>query len=106
MNSPPSGLRLSGTNLARVGDHNQRIVLHAIRVQGPLTRMDLARITGLTSPAIANITRRLLAGGLIERAGLRRGGRGPPASNLIIVPDACFGIGLNVDRDHITIVLV
>ena len=35
-----------------------------------------------------------------------RGGRGSPPTNLIINPEACFSIGLNVDRDHITIVLV
>ena len=106
MNSTPSRLRLSGTNLKRVADHNQRITLHAIRVHGPLTRMDLARITGLTPPAIANITRRLLADGLIQEAGRRRGGRGSPPANLIINPEACFSIGLNVDRDHVTVVLV
>jgi predicted NBD/HSP70 family sugar kinase len=106
MNANRSRLRLSGTNLKRVADHNQRITLHAIRVHGPLTRMDLARITGLTPPAIANITRRLLADGLIEEAGRRRGGRGSPPANLIINPEACYSIGLNVDRDHITIVLV
>ena len=106
MNANRSRLRLSGTNLKRVADHNQRITLHAIRVHGPLTRMDLARITGLTPPAIANITRRLLADGLIEEAGRRRGGRGSPPANLIINPEACHSIGLNVDRDHITIVLV
>lgn len=106
MNSNCSRLRLSGTNLKRVADHNQRITLHAIRVHGPLTRMDLARITGLTPPAVANISRRLLADGLIEEAGRRRGGRGSPPANLIINPEACYSIGLNVDRDHITIVLV
>lgn len=106
MNANRSRLRLSGTNLKRVADHNQRITLHAIRVHGPLTRMDLARITGLTPPAIANITRRLLADGLIEEAGRRRGGRGSPPANLIINPEACYSIGLNVDRDHISVVLV
>ena len=106
MSADRSRLRLSGTNLKRVADHNQRITLHAIRVHGPLTRMDLSRITGLTPPAIANITRRLLADGLIEEAGRRRGGRGSPPANLIINPEACYSIGLNVDRDHNTIVLV
>ena len=106
MNANRSRLRLSGTNLKRVADHNQRITLHAIRVHGPLTRMDLARITGLTPPAIANITRRLLADGLIEEAGRRRGGRGSPPANLIINQEACYSIGLNVDRDHISVVLV
>ncbi len=41
------GIRLSGTNLERAADHNQRITLHAIRVAGSLTRVDLANITGL-----------------------------------------------------------
>ena len=58
-------VRLSGTNLERAADHNQRVTLHAIRVNGELTRVELAAITGLTAPAIANITKRLLAEGLI-----------------------------------------
>lgn len=98
--------RLSGTNLERAADHNQRITLHAIRVCGMLTRVELAGITGLTAPAIANITKRLLQDGLIEEAGQRRGGRGQPPTKLVIRSDACYSVGVNIDRDHITIVLV
>lgn len=108
MNSGPSRSRprLSGTNLERAADHNQRVTLHAIRIWGSLTRVELAAITGLTAPAIANITRRLLQDGLIEEAGQRRGGRGQPPTKLVIRRDACYSIGVNIDRDHITIVLV
>ena len=102
----PARPRLSGTNLERAADHNQRVTLHAIRVHGSLTRVGLAGITGLTPPAIANITRRLLQDGLIEEAGQRRGGRGQPPTKLVIRRDACYSIGVNIDRDHITIVLV
>src|SRR5690348_8168923 len=105
----PGGLhgpQLSGTNLERAGDHNQRVTLQAIRVNGPITRNDLADITGLTPPAIANITRRLLKDNLIREAGQRRGGRGQPATKLVINPDGCFSVGINVDRDHITVVVV
>lgn len=98
--------RLSGTNLERAADHNQRVTLHAIRVLGPLTRVELAGITGLTGPAIANITKRLLQDGLIEEAGQRRGGRGQPPTKLVVRADACYSIGVNIDRDHITVVLV
>jgi len=101
-----SGLHLSGTNLERAGDHNQRVTLHAIRVNGPITRTDLADITGLTPPAIANITKRLLNDNLIMEAGRRQGGRGQPATKLKINPDSCFSIGFNVDRDHITLVVL
>ena len=99
-------MRLSGTNLERAGDHNQRVTLHAIRVNGPITRAELAAITGLTAPAIANITKRLLNDNLIQDAGRRRGGRGQPATKLVINPDSWFSIGLNVDRDHITMVVL
>lgn len=100
------GMRLSGTNLERAGDHNQRVTLHAIRVNGPITRAELAVITGLTAPAIANITKRLLTEKLIQEAGRRRGGRGQPATKLVINPEAWFSIGVNVDRDHITMVVL
>jgi len=99
-------MRLSGTNLERAGDHNQRVTLHAIRVNGPITRAELAAITGLTAPAIANITKRLLIDNLIQEAGRRRGGRGQPATKLVINPDSWFSIGINVDRDHITMVVL
>jgi predicted NBD/HSP70 family sugar kinase len=97
---------LSGTNLERAGDHNQRVTLHAIRVNGPITRSDLADITGLTPAAIANITKRLLHDELILEAGRRRGGRGQPATKLVINPDGCFSVGINIDRDHITMVVL
>jgi predicted NBD/HSP70 family sugar kinase len=102
----PTIMNLSGTNLARAGDHNQRVTLHAIRVNGPITRTDLADITGLTPPAIANITKRLLHDELIQEAGRRLGARGQPATRLVINPDSCFSIGVNIDRDHITLVVL
>jgi predicted NBD/HSP70 family sugar kinase len=97
---------LSGTNLERAGDHNQRVTLHAIRVNGPITRAEIAVITGLTAPAIANITKRLLNENLVQDAGRRRGGRGQPATKLVINPDSWFSIGLNIDRDHITMLVL
>jgi len=42
---------LSGTNLTRAGDHNQRVTLHAVRINGPITRTELALKTGLTPTA-------------------------------------------------------
>ena len=95
---------LAGTNLERAGDYNQRVTLQAIRVNGPITRVDLAQLTGLTTPAIANITNRLLNENLILEVGKLHGRRGQPAMRLAINPDGCFSIGINIDRDHVTIV--
>jgi len=101
-----AGPQLSGTNLARAGDHNQRVTLHAIRVSGPVTRTELALKTGLTPAAIANITNRLIGDRLIMSAGRLHGARGQPATKFVINPDSCFSIGLNVDRDHVTLVVL
>lgn len=100
------GISLSGTNLERAGDYTQRTVLQAIRVSGEASRTDLAAITGLTAPMIANITRRVLEAGLISEAGRRQGARGQPAAQLVINLSGGFSIGLNIDRDHITIVAI
>ncbi|TWB29732.1 ROK family transcriptional regulator [Nitrospirillum bahiense] len=97
---------LSGTNLERASDHNQRVTLQAIRVSGQITRAELVELTGLTLPAIANITKRLLAEGLIVEAGRQHGGRGQPAILLEMNPDGCFSIGVTIDRDHITLVVL
>lgn len=95
---------LSGTNLERAGDYNLRTVLQAVRLGGDTTRVAIAQQTGLTAPTIANITGRLIEMGLVRNAGRMQGGRGQPALRLQINPDGAFGIGLNIDRDHLTLV--
>jgi predicted NBD/HSP70 family sugar kinase len=97
---------MSGTNLARAGDYNQRTVLQAIRLGGETTRVELAALTGLTAPTIANITKRLTDLGLIRLVGRRQGARGQPALKLSIDPDGAFAFGLNIDRDHVSLAIV
>lgn len=95
---------LSGTNLARASDYNQRVVLQAIRTSAETTRTELSRTTGLTAPTIANITRRLIDEGLVKEIGRLQGPRGQPAIRLKIDALGCIAIGLNIDRDHLTLV--
>jgi predicted NBD/HSP70 family sugar kinase len=96
--------RLVGANIEHAGLHNQRVVLHAIRIAGTSTRAAIAEVTGLTPATVSNITNRLLDEGYLERAGQQRGGRGQPATRLVIRPDGAFSIGINIDRDHLTMV--
>jgi predicted NBD/HSP70 family sugar kinase/biotin operon repressor len=97
---------LSGANVEDAGEHNRAIVLRCIHRQAPISRAEVARQTGFTKPAIARIVDRLLDAGLIIEARRRHGLRGQPAIELEINPDACFSIGVNIDRDHLTIVAV
>jgi predicted NBD/HSP70 family sugar kinase len=97
---------LSGTNLERAGEHNQRVVLQAIRTAGSITRADLTTITGLTAPTVSNITNRLLNDGFIRKDGKIEGARGQPATKFVINADSAYALGLNIDRDHTTLVVM
>lgn len=97
---------LSGTNLVRAGDYNMRTVLQAIRISPGTTRVAVAERTGLTAATIANITTRLTEAGLIRVVGRRLGGRGQPPLKLEVDPDGAYAVGVNIDRDHLSIVIL
>jgi len=101
-----SELALSGTNLQHAGDHNLRVTLQAIRINGPVSRAELAEITGLTPQAIAYISKKLIARDLVIEIGRRQGLRGQPATEIVINPNGGYSIGVNIDRDHLTVVLI
>lgn len=98
--------RLAGTNIEHAGRHNLRVVLQVIRADGPITRSRIAARTGLTTATVTNITNRLLDEGLLASVGQLRGGRGQPALQLEVRAEGAFALGLNIDRDHLTMVAV
>lgn len=96
-----------GTNLPRMGDFNQAVILEAIRrsVEG-VSRIELAAATGLSAQTVTNITRRLLDDGLIAEAGRAINGPGKPRVILRLVADSRFSIGVHLDPAVITLVLL
>ncbi len=97
---------LTGTNLVYTKQYNLRIVHEVIRRFGPLSRAEIARRTELTAQTVSNLVRELLAFGLIYEAERRQEGRGAPSTALALNPDGAFALGLDLDRDHLTGVLV
>lgn len=97
---------LTGTNLVYTKQYNLRIVHEVIRLFGPLSRADVARRTELTGQTVSNLVRELLDLGLVREGELRSEGRGAPSTALEINPDGAYAIGLDLDRDHLTGVLV
>jgi predicted NBD/HSP70 family sugar kinase len=95
-----------GTNSVLVGDFNERVILSTLRRFGPASKADLARRVGLTSNATGVIVRKLEEGGLVRNSGKRYGGRGQPATLLELDPAGAFAIGVRIDRDMISCVLV
>lgn len=97
---------LVGTNLKYTKAYNVRIVLETIRRFGPLSRAEVARRTELTAQTVSNITRELLETDLVRETERLREGRGAPATLLALNADGAFSIGLDLDKDHLTGVLV
>ena len=95
-----------GTNLPRVGDFNQMVVLDSIRrAADGVSRVELARSTGLSLQTISNIVTRLLARGLVVEGERRGEGRGKPRTMLHLDPRGAYALGVHVDPVVVTAVL-
>lgn len=96
-----------GTNLPRMGDFNESVILDAIRRHSAgLSRVELAQATGLSAQTVSNITRRLLEQGVARESGKQRTGSGKPRTLLEIVPTSRYAVGVHLDPAVITCVLV
>lgn len=84
-----------GISHGDIADHNARVVLELLRVSGPLTRRDLAGLTGLTEPAITGIVRRLEAAGLVASRRKPNADR-YPSTEFMIRPESAVAVGLRL----------
>jgi len=97
----------SGTNLEHARAHNRRVVIEAIRLNGELTRAEIARLTSLTPQTVSNIATELEQAGILSSHLPRRGGgRGQPATPLTLNPDSAYSIGIHLDHQSLVVVLV
>ncbi|MBY3052257.1 MULTISPECIES: ROK family transcriptional regulator [Rhizobium] len=91
----------SGTNHEGTSAHNRRVMIDALRINGALSRADLARATRLTKQTVSNIIEELERDGLVSSQEAVRRGRGQPSTPYRLVPEGAFAIGLQIDR-HVT----
>ncbi len=100
----------SGVNLPFVRDYNQGLILAAIRVAEGISRVELAQKTGLTAQTVTNIVRRLLDQDMIFEIGrdstARGSAGGKPRMRLSVNPAAGYAVGIQIDRDLVSILLV
>jgi len=95
-----------GTNQEHTKNYNRRVVLEVIRLHEPISRAEIARQVGLTAQTVANIAEELILEGVVVTRGRRQGQRGQPALELEFNPNGAFAVGLHLDRDLLTAVLV
>jgi predicted NBD/HSP70 family sugar kinase len=80
-------------------------VLALLARQGPLSRAEVAERLGLSPATVTTITRRLLADGMVAEGGPRTPPTGRPSIPLALVPDSAHALGVQVAREHVTMVL-
>lgn len=94
----------AGTNLGGASSHNRRVIVDALRINGALSRADLARATRLTKQTVSNIMDDLERDGIVRPQKTVRIARGQPITPYELVPEGAFALGLQIDR-HVTRVI-
>ncbi|WP_229075603.1 ROK family transcriptional regulator [Actinoplanes sp. DH11] len=79
-------------------------ILDVIRAAEPLSRVEIARTTGLTEASVSMTVRRLLDEGLVVETG-RRPTAGKPRTLLKLDPGARLAVGVHLDAGTATFVL-
>ena len=106
LHESPAPLQPRGSSQGGLRQYNERVVLQAVRLHGPLPAAELARLTHLTAQTISLITKRLLDDGLLLKGEPQRGKIGQPAVPLSLNPDGAFAIGIKVGRRSVDVLLI
>ncbi|KLN59791.1 ROK family transcriptional regulator [Kiloniella spongiae] len=98
--------QLKGSNQSNMRAYNERLVLSLVRRKGPLPKMKIAQMTGLSAQTISVIMRSLEADGLLLKGEPVRGKVGQPSVPLSLNPDGVFFLGLKIGRRSSELILV
>jgi predicted NBD/HSP70 family sugar kinase len=95
-----------GANQAGVRLYNERLLLSLVRRLGPLSKIEVARLTGLSVQSTSAIMNRLQADGLLKREAPLRGRVGQPTIPMSIDPGGAYSFGLKIGRRSCDLVLI
>src|SRR5271166_1090834 len=96
----------SGADQAGVRLYNERLILTLVRRFGPMSKIEVARLTGLSVQSTSAIMNRLRADGLLKREAPLRGRVGQPTIPMSIDPDGAYSFGLKIGRRSSDLVLI
>ena len=99
-------LRPRGSNHVGMRQFNERVVLQAIRLNGSVSKADIARLTRLTPQTVQIIIARLEADGLVRKLEPLRGKVGQPSVPMALNPDGAFSIGIKIGRRSLDMLLL
>jgi predicted NBD/HSP70 family sugar kinase/predicted transcriptional regulator len=96
----------SGADQAGVRLYNERLLISLVRRFGPLSKIEVARLTGLSVQSTSAIMNRLQVDGLLRREAPLRGRVGQPTIPMSLNPDGAYALGLKIGRRTCDLVLV
>lgn len=103
----PDGARRRPTDQGEVRRHNAALVLATVVSDGPISRARVAAATELTRATVGSIVDDLLdAGLLLEQGTSSATGVGRPGTDLAVRPEGAAGVGVELNIDGITAVVV
>ncbi|MFB7365124.1 ROK family transcriptional regulator [Streptomyces hydrogenans] len=82
---------------------NDRAALHLLLRQGPLTRPEISRLTGLSKPTASQVLARLEGAGLVVGNGLRTGLPGRVPETYRVNAAAAYATAVDVTPDRIAV---
>ena len=97
---------VGGADQSGVRLYNERLILTLVRRFGPLSKVEVARLTGLSVQSTTAIMNRLQDEGLLRREAALRGKVGQPTVPMSLDPQGAFSIGLKVGRRSYDLVLI
>ncbi|HTU76492.1 MAG TPA: ROK family protein [Trebonia sp.] len=92
---------LSAARPALIRTMNEQLLLEYIRMAGPYSRADLARVSGLSKPTVSLALANLDRAGLVRLAGQRTGLPGRSALLYEVRPEAGFVLGLDIGLRYV-----
>jgi len=92
----PSPITVGTPSLLRA--INERTILDLIHNQGPVSRAQVARVSGLSKPTVSLALAGLLEARLVREVGRSRGERGPSALLYELNPMAGWVVGVDIGR--------
>jgi predicted NBD/HSP70 family sugar kinase len=95
-----------GTSQSGVRLYNERLILSLIRHHPTLTKVEIARLTGLSTQTTTVVINRLEADGLLKAGERQRGRIGQPAVPFSLDPEGAFGLGMMIGRRSCELMLI
>lgn len=80
---------------------NKELLLKLILTQSPISRIELAKRTGLTKMTVTNLIGELIAEGIVQEVGAAGSGPGRRMITLAVKPRSRLLIGVYLSRNHV-----